>query len=253
MSITQPVQEQAARLTPCSPDKSSPDTSIQDTSIQDRSVPGTRPPPALPLCVDLDGTLLRTDTLVEGLLGLLGSPADLPGTLAAAARGRAALKQRVTAAVPLDPALLPYNTELLAWLRSQKQAGRTLVLVTAADRAVAEPIAAHLGLFDEVMASDGTVNLKGARKAEALVARFGRGGFAYAGNSPADRAVWEQAGAAIPVGRGERVAAATGIALEARFAAPGGRVRAAVPGNAAPPMGQEHPGIRADLHCPGAR
>ena len=113
--------------------------------------------------------------------------------------GRAAFKRRIAELAPPAAALLPYNAPLLAYLRAQKAAGRKLVLATAADRAVADAVARELDLFDEVIASDGATNFKGATKARALVARFGAGGFAYAGDSRADLAVWREAAAAVLV------------------------------------------------------
>jgi 4-hydroxybenzoate polyprenyltransferase len=161
------------------------------------------PPPAalavaLPLCVDLDGTLVRSDTLVEGFCALATDPRVF-GALRRLANGRAAFKQAVAAGVRLDPAMLPYNETILAYLRTQKAAGRRLILATAADQRIAHVIAAHLGIFDEVIASDGTNNLKGAAKARALTDRFGVKGFVYAGNAISDLPIWRQAAAVIVV------------------------------------------------------
>jgi 4-hydroxybenzoate polyprenyltransferase len=149
-------------------------------------------PAAVPLCVDLDGTLVRSDTLIEGLLSVLGGPGilHLPELFAS---NRAAFKSKVAQLGPINPALLPYNEDVLAYLRAQKAAGRRLVLVTAADTLIAQGVAEHLGLFDEVLCSDGKTNLKGAAKAKALVDRFGRGGFAYLGNDQHDLPVWREA------------------------------------------------------------
>lgn len=163
-----------------------------------------------PLIVDLDGTLIHTDMLHESALRAVRErPLDalrLPFWLAA---GKAALKRRLAARGAVDAATLPYNLPLLAWLQSQKAAGRRLILCTASDLSLAEPIAAHLGLFDEVMASDGALNLAGRNKHAALVARFGAGGYDYAGNSRADLAVWRGARRAIVVnGTAALVAAA---------------------------------------------
>jgi 4-hydroxybenzoate polyprenyltransferase len=153
---------------------------------------------ALPLCVDLDGTLVRSDTLVEGFCALATDPRVVTALLSLA-NGRAAFKQSVAAGARLDPALLPYNDTLLTYLRAQKAAGRDLVLATAADRRIAHAIATHLGIFDEVIASDGTTNLKGAAKAQALTDRFGVKGFVYAGNATSDLPIWRQAAAVILV------------------------------------------------------
>lgn len=162
---------------------------------------------ALPLCVDLDGTLLTIDTLPEAAAAVcLRAPQAilaLPGWLA---RGKARLKQELALRWDFDPAQLPYNFAFLAYLQEQKARGRLLVLATAADRRVAQKIADHLGLFDAVIASDGTNNLGGAAKAAALVERFGSKRFVYAGNARTDLTVWRAAAAAIVVNASKAVA-----------------------------------------------
>ena len=115
----------------------------------------------------------------------------------AALKGRAALKRFLSLNAPLDPQALHYNEDLLSYLETAKSAGRPLVLATAADQVQAEKVAAHIGLFDEVLSSDGRVNLKGARKAEALVSKYGFQGFDYAGDRFADFPVWKCARKAI--------------------------------------------------------
>ncbi len=158
------------------------------------------------ICVDLDGTLVRTDTLVEGLLRLLRDPrnwAPLPGWLL---RGRAALKRHVAARAPVDPTTLPYERSLIEYLEAQRASGRRLVLATAADRDIADRVNAHLQLFDEVIASDAIHNLKGGAKGEALAARFGDGSFTYVGNSRPDLHIWRRAGSAVVVNAPNRLA-----------------------------------------------
>ncbi len=161
-----------------------------------------------PLVLDLDGTVSRTDTLVESVLRLASHApltllALLPVLLTA---GRAAFKRRVALAVHLDPASLVYNEDVLDLARAARAEGRAVVLVTAADRAVADAVAAHLDLFDQVHASDGTVNLKGAAKADFLVERFGSGGFDYAGDAVADLPVWREAARAYVVAPSDALA-----------------------------------------------
>src|SRR5579863_3105139 len=127
----------------------------------------TQPAQALqrPLCVDLDGTLTKVDTLYDTLMLLVRKNPrallQLPGWLAG---GKANLKAHLTRAVTLDVARLPYNQVLLAYVHSQRELGRPIFLATGADRALAERVAAHLGLFDGVLASDGARNLTGKRK-----------------------------------------------------------------------------------------
>jgi apolipoprotein N-acyltransferase len=150
--------------------------------------------------VDLDGTLIKTDLLWESLARLLRrNPFQLLPVLFWWARGRAFLKRQLVRRVTIDPAALPYHELFLAFLREQKAAGRKLVLVTASDRDMALPVANHVGLFDEVLGSDGETNLRGANKLKVLIAKFGEHGFDYAGNSSADLAVWRGAREAIVV------------------------------------------------------
>ncbi len=153
-----------------------------------------------PLAVDLDGTLILTDTLHESAVRALRahpwSVLRIPFWLAT---GKAFMKQRLAALTHVDASALPYNLPLLDWLRTQQAQGRKLVLCTAADASIANAVAAHTGIFDEVMSSDGQHNLSGVNKARALEGRFGRGGFDYAGNSATDLPVWQCARRAIVV------------------------------------------------------
>ena len=147
------------------------------------------------LCVDLDGTLLKSDALYESVLALLRvNPLYLFLLPLWLLRGKAALKREIAARVELDPAALPYDARVLELLRTT--ADRPRVLCTATDQRYATAIAAHLGLFEEVIASDGHTNLSGDRKAARLVERFGEKGFDYAGNELLDTRIWEKARAA---------------------------------------------------------
>lgn len=164
---------------------------------------------APPLVVDLDGTLLHTDTLVETLfdvarrrpLQLLQLPAWLAG-------GRAQLKRQLALRSQVDLALLPRADDLVAHLRTQKARGRRLVLATGADATIAQALADGLGLFDTVLASDGRSNLGGTAKRDRLVALFGERGFDYVGNSWRDLPVWAAARRGLMVRPSHRLAAA---------------------------------------------
>ena len=144
--------------------------------------------------VDLDGTLVRTDLLVESVCSLLKMNVLylflLPFWLA---KGRAYLKQQIAQRVQIQPATLPYQAELLDLLAERRESGDRLVLVTASPYQFAGAVAAHLGLFDEVLASDESTNLKGSRKLQAIRESCGDAGFDYVGNSRADLPVWAEA------------------------------------------------------------
>lgn len=179
-------------------------------------------PARIPLCVDLDGTLCRSDTLFECLLlTLKREPVRLLQLPAWLLRGRATLKQELAAGADLDPERLPYHKEFVEWLRAERERGRELVLCTAADRSVAQAVADHLGLFSSVIASDGTHNLRGEAKRAELVRRYGERGYDYAGNDTTDFAVWSSARQSVVVSASNAVAArATDLApTERRFAA----------------------------------
>ncbi len=106
----------------------------------------------VPLVVDLDGTLIRTDMMWESLSRLLRrNPLAIFQILFWWTRGRALLKQKLAARVQVDPATLPYHEKFLAWLREEKKSGRKIILATASDLKMAQPVADYVGLFDEVL------------------------------------------------------------------------------------------------------
>jgi 4-hydroxybenzoate polyprenyltransferase/phosphoserine phosphatase len=169
---------------------------------------------SVPLCVDLDGTLIKTDLLWESLVRLLRRN-PLWAFVAPFwwMRGRAFLKHQIAARVTLDPSSLPFNAQFVEYLRAEKRAGRKLILATASDGDLAKPVAHHLGVFDDTVGSDGRSNLRGENKLRLLTERFGERGFDYAGNSSVDLAVWPGARQAIVVnaskGLAQRAAACT--------------------------------------------
>lgn len=146
------------------------------------------------LCVDLDGTLLNGNLLWECFLSLLKTqPATIlliPFWLLA---GRARLKHELASRARIDVTALPYRADIVRFLEGERRAGRKVVLVTAADRDLAQRVADYTGVFDQVFGSSGSNNLKGAVKADFLRQRFGEGQFEYVGNSRADLKVWRLA------------------------------------------------------------
>jgi 4-hydroxybenzoate polyprenyltransferase/phosphoserine phosphatase len=164
--------------------------------------PPTKPekPTTIPLCVDLDGTLIKTDMLWESVVRLLKrNPFALISILLWWTHGRAFLKQQLAARVAVNATTLPVNEKFLAWLRAEKKSGRKIILATASDLKMAQPVADPFGLFDQVLASDGQTNLRSGNKLRLLTQKFGKRGFDYAGNSSADFAVWRGARQAIVV------------------------------------------------------
>ncbi len=157
------------------------------------------------LCVDLDGTLLRSDLLYESLLALLArNPLFALLVPFWLLRGKAYVKRQLASRVTLQVETLPYDERVVAMLRATPQ--RPRVLCTASDRLLVQPIADHLGVFDEVIASDGARNLAGYAKAEALVERYGERGFDYLGNHRVDLPVWKHAAGAVVVNASESLA-----------------------------------------------
>jgi len=151
-----------------------------------------------PLCVDLDGTLILSDLLLESMLLLIKrNPLYLLRIPLWLLRGKAALKAEIAARVTVNPATLPYNREFLEWLQSERSTGRSLWLCTASNERLAQGIADHLGFFEGVISSDRNTNLAGESKAARLVELFGEGGFDYCGNERRDLAIWRHARGAI--------------------------------------------------------
>jgi 4-hydroxybenzoate polyprenyltransferase len=147
----------------------------------------------VPLVLDLDGTLLATDVLTESLAAFVfRNPANLFPVLGWLLQGRATLKRRLAEAVSLDLESLPFREDVLDYARAEAAAGREVHVATGADQALAQALLEPLDFIKDVHGSDGVLNLKGRRKAEALAARFPRG-FAYAGDSAADLQVWNVA------------------------------------------------------------
>ncbi|HTK04488.1 MAG TPA: UbiA family prenyltransferase [Candidatus Eisenbacteria bacterium] len=169
------------------------------------------------LYVDLDGTLVRSDTLWESLLALARrrpwSFAALPGWLAG---GKAAFKRRLAKAVLPDPALLPYDKDVLALVHARRERGGRVVLATAADRAIADEVSRHLGIFDGVLASDGTTNNAGAAKRDAIIAHAEGAPFEYLGDGRDDEAVRKAAVASTIVQRPRATFGSVAAALRVR-------------------------------------
>lgn len=154
----------------------------------------------VPLCVDLDYTLIRSDILWESVVQLWRSPvALLRVLLALLSGGKAAFKTLLAETTKIDPASLPYREDVLEFVRSQHEIGRDVVLATATHRMVAQRIADHLGLFVKVFATDSGVNLSGARKRAALESAYGKHGFDYVGDNQKDLAIFSVAREALLV------------------------------------------------------
>lgn len=154
----------------------------------------------VPLAVDLDETLIVTDSLHESCLGCLKlTPREWPAFLRALLRGKAAFKRQMASHLGSGAESLPYNRQLVDYLAAEKERGRKLGLFTAADQIIADKVAGHLGLFDVVCGSDGKVNLKGFRKVKAIRNLLGER-FAYAGDAAVDKPIFEQAEAVVLVG-----------------------------------------------------
>ena len=146
------------------------------------------------LCVDLDGTIIATDTLWESLIMILKLHPfmvfRLPFWLL---KGKAFLKRMISTVITLNPCRMPYYGEVLNFIRSERERGKEIVLATAADLKIAQSFADHLGIFSAVLASDGRLNLSKENKLRAIKNHNGTRGFEYVGNDVADLPVWREA------------------------------------------------------------
>ncbi|WP_348729459.1 UbiA family prenyltransferase [Rheinheimera texasensis] len=155
---------------------------------------GDHPDRSIPLVVDLDGTLLRSDLLIEtGFLWLRQQPLQFPKLALWLAQGKAVLKQHLADSVTPEVTELPYDIAVLQFIREQRATGRQIILATASHQTLADKIAVHLGIFDETLATNAQQNLSGETKLKVLVQRFGERGFDYMGNSLDDLVVFSGA------------------------------------------------------------
>ncbi len=154
----------------------------------------------VPLCIDLDGTLIATDTLWEGLVSvLIRRPWLFFAVIAWAVSGKAVLKREIAARYRSKGGDWPYRDEVIERIKLARKSGQPVWLVTGAAESTAKTIADHLGLFDRVLHSSDTENLTSRRKRERLISLCGDGGFDYVGNSRDDLAVFDAARRAIIV------------------------------------------------------
>lgn len=156
--------------------------------------------PLKPVIVDLDGTLIKSDTLLECFMALL------KGNLLAIfllpfwlLKGKANLKSRIAERVEIDVTLLPYNHDVVDYIKSMRSLGHRCYLATGASAKVAEQVSNHVGLFDGIFSSTEETNLTGSRKAALLHEQFGAGNYIYLGNHRVDLAIWKDAAEAVVV------------------------------------------------------
>ena len=147
---------------------------------------------AKPLCVDLDGTLIKTDMLWECIVRLLKQKTFMLFMLPLwLLKGKIYLKSTLASLVDIDVATLPYDETVLGYVRNAKEAGQEVILCTGSYYSIAEAVAGHLELFSSVLATTDEINLTGRNKAEVLVDRYGRQGYSYIGNEIKDFHVWD--------------------------------------------------------------
>jgi len=156
--------------------------------------------PAVPLCVDLEGTVVRGDLLIDAAKLLIKrSGLNVFLILFWISRGAAVLKAELAEHILLNPEALYYDRDVVRWLALERGAGRTLWLCSSMNERVAARVAEDLGFFEGVLASSRDVNLSGAAMAERLVGKFGHRGFDYCANIGRDLLVWKHARSAIAV------------------------------------------------------
>ena len=162
--------------------------------------------PVPPLCVDLDGTLISGD-LLTGVGKLLIKRNFLNGLIISFwfLRGSAVLRRKFAQRFIPNPASLTYDRDVIRWLTLERSSGRALWLCSALHEPIVASVAAHLGLFEGVLASKRDEDLTGIAMAERLVEKFGRRGFDYCANVGRDAVIWKYARSAIAIHGGSRL------------------------------------------------
>lgn len=163
----------------------------------------------VPIFVDLDGTLLRTDLIDECLARWLADGRLFRhwhrlclGLLA----GIPVFKSCLAEGLTFDIAALPVNKPFVDWLTVQKARGRQLHLLSAGDHRLVHEIGTQFGLFDTCQGTQPGLNLKGRSKVR-LIRERGIDRFCYAGNSWADMPIWREANERVLVGAPEGIRA----------------------------------------------
>jgi len=147
-----------------------------------------------PLVVDLDGSLLKSDLLLEsGFAYIKDAPFHFYMPIFWLLKGKANLKEKLANSVNINVTLLPYNEDVLQLIHNKKQQGCRIILATASHITLAAKVAEHLGVFDEVFATTQQSNLSASRKKDFLIEQYGDRGYDYIGNSMDDLSVWESA------------------------------------------------------------
>lgn len=155
----------------------------------------------IPLALDIDGTFLKTDMLLENFWSALGKEplATLKSSIMLFGN-RPLLKARLAELGPLRVDLLPVNDAVVALANEAQEEGRDVVFASASTEVQVQALADEYGLGAKIFASDSATNLKGEAKAQALVAAYGEAGFDYAGNDVSDGLIWEHANRSIAIG-----------------------------------------------------
>ncbi|MDH4467009.1 MAG: UbiA family prenyltransferase [Bacteriovoracaceae bacterium] len=157
-------------------------------SIIENSMEGLRP-----LCVDLDNSFIKSDLSVDAIIYLIKNrPSTILKLFILLFKSRSLLKNYLAGQYTPDVKTLPINQSLKTYILQEKDKGRKIVLITGSPQNWAEQIANEYQCFDEVIGTEGNINLVGIKKTEILVERFGMNQFDYVGDSFVDRRVWEK-------------------------------------------------------------
>ncbi|MDR2067832.1 MAG: hypothetical protein LBP41_02480 [Holosporaceae bacterium] len=160
----------------------------------------TSPASLKPICVDLDGTLIKNDVTMIALKKYVkGNFLRIFEVFYWFLHGRAHLKHQLAKNISLDAKSLNYNKKFLDFIIGERKKGRRIFLATACNRNYAHEVADFLNIFDGVFASNEHVNLRAEAKATTLTSIFGKNGFIYAGNSKDDLKVWDRSAECIIV------------------------------------------------------
>ena len=158
----------------------------------------------VPIVVDLDGTLSKTDTLHEGIVSVfLRKPQKIIGLIFSLFKGKTIFKEYVTKTVTQNAETFCYRYNFIDYLKREKRHGRKIHLVTASNQKIADSVQGHLNFFDSVKGSDTKFNLKGVNKLTWLKKHFPHG-FIYCGDHKVDIPIWNDSVGAILVGEGTR-------------------------------------------------
>ena len=136
----------------------------------------------LPLVVDLEGALLRSNMLFELLVSALSvAPAQTVLAVKELSKGPYLFSRRLSEIAELDVETVPVREDFALFLRQESAAGREIYLISAEDQSIVEKISKRFAFFRTLDCQTRARGVTTATEKPAFLAKRFPDGFVYAG------------------------------------------------------------------------